>query len=114
METTTSFIPLAVLTTTVASAADAQKMAQAAVEQRLAACVQAEAIQSHYVWQEQLECSAEWRLVFKTTPDAQERLHAWVQSAHPYDVPQLLWRTEQANAAYAEWVAGQVQVFTKK
>ena len=39
--------PLAVVTTTVASAADAQRLAAGAVRSRLAACVQVEAIASH-------------------------------------------------------------------
>ena len=44
---------LMVVTTTVASADDAQRLAAQAVQARLAACVQVEAITSHYVWQGQ-------------------------------------------------------------
>ena len=101
--------PIAVVTTTVGSAADAQRLAQAAVQAREAACGQIEAIASHYEWQGQLQSDAEWRIVFKTLAGAAPRLLDWLQAQHPYEVPQLLLRTEQATPAYAAWVAAQVK-----
>lgn len=105
-----SLHPIAIVTTTVGSAADAQRLAQGAVQDRLAACAQVEVITSHYVWQAQLEDSAEWRIVFKTLPDAVAALWTWLKAQHPYDVPQLLLRTEAAEAAYAAWVADAVEI----
>jgi periplasmic divalent cation tolerance protein len=102
--------PIALITTTVGSAADAERLAQAAVQAQLAACAQIEGITSHYVWEEQLAHSAEWRVVLKTLPDAVAPLWAWLQAAHPYDVPQLLLRTEHAEAAYAAWVADHIKI----
>lgn len=96
---------LMVVTTTVASADDAQRLAAQAVQARLAACVQVEAITSHYVWQGQAHADAEWRLVCKTTPAVAPALQAWLQAQHPYDVPQLLAQPVQASASYAAWVA---------
>lgn len=110
METTHSLYPIAIVTTTVGSADDADRLAQAAVQAHQAACAQIEPISSHYVWQGQLEHSTEWRIVFKTLIDGAPSLLAWLQAQHPYDVPQLLLRTEQANAAYATWVAEQVDI----
>lgn len=100
---------ITVITTTVGSAEQAQALAAQAVMQRLAACVQIESIESHYVWQGQTEQSPEWRLVLKTLPLAQERLLDWLRSEHPYELPQLLWRQEQASAEYAGWIAEQLQ-----
>jgi periplasmic divalent cation tolerance protein len=112
METSLFLSPIALVTTTVGSAADADSLAQGAVQAQWAACAQVEPITSHYVWQGQLEHSAEWRVVFKTQPDVVEGLWTWLKAHHPYDVPQLLLRTEHADAAYAAWVAE--QVFAKK
>ena len=53
MDCSNSLQPVAVATTTVDSPEAAQRLAQAAVQARLAACVQVEAITSHYVWQGQ-------------------------------------------------------------
>ena len=76
---------VAVLTSTVDSAIDAERLAQTAVQARVAACVQIEAIHSHYEWQGSLERSAEWRLVFKTLPEAVDELLAWLKAEHPYE-----------------------------
>lgn len=110
MHTEASLTPLAITTTTVGSVADAERLAQGAVQARLAACAQVEAISAHYVWQGQLEHSAEWRVVFKTVPAATAPLWVWLQAAHLYDVPQLLLRTEDADPAYARWVAAGVDI----
>lgn len=110
METHLSLKPIAIVTTTVGSAEDADRLARGAVQARQAACAQIEAITSHYEWQGQLEHSAEWRVVLKTLPAAAAALLDGLQAQHPYDVPQLLVRTEQANVAYAAWVAEQVDI----
>ena len=101
---------IALVTTTVGSAADANRLAQGAVHATLAACAQVEAITSHYVWDGQLEHSSEWRIVFKTQPDAVQALWTWLKAQHPYDVPQLLLRTEHAEPSYAAWVADNVNL----
>ena len=99
---------IAIVTTTVASAADAQRLAAGAVRSRLAACVQVEAIASHYVWQGAQHEDTEWRLVCKTMPAAAGALRDWLRAQHPYQVPQLLTQTVEAEADYAGWVAQQV------
>lgn len=104
------FSTLSIVTTTVDSAEVAQHIAQGAVQAQLAACVQVECITSHYMWQGQLTQSAEWRLVCKTLPQAVDALFAWLRTAHPYEVPQLLVRSEQADAAYAAWVADSLAI----
>lgn len=104
MESLLFLSPIALVTTTVGSDADAQRLAQGAVQSQLAACAQVEAITSHYVWDGHLEHSPEWRIVFKTQVEAVEALWAWIKQAHPYDVPQLLLRTEHTDTAYADWV----------
>lgn len=99
---------IAVVTTTVASAAEAERLAAQAVQARLAACVQVEAIASHYAWQGAQHADAEWRLVCKTLPRAAPALRAWLRAHHPYEVPQLLTHMVEAEADYAQWVAQQV------
>lgn len=99
---------LSMVTTTVASAADARRLAQAVVQARLAACVQVEAITSHYHWQGTLQEEAEWRLVCKTLPRATGALLALLESLHPYTLPQLVVQALQATPAYLRWVEGEV------
>lgn len=94
------------LTTTVASEADARRLASALIERRLAACVQVEAgLVSHYRWQGGVHAEAEWRLTIKTLPTLGDALRAWLVAHHPYDLPQLLWQDLVASATYGAWVA---------
>lgn len=107
-EHTAPMSKVAILTTTVVSIEDARRLARESITRKLAACAQVEQIESHYVWQDQVCEEAEWRVVFKTLPQALPALQDWARGAHPYDVPQLLVREEQASREYAEWVAGQL------
>lgn len=100
---------LKAVTTTVGTAEDARRLAQAVLAQRLAACVQIEAISSHYRWQGALHEDAEWRLVCKTVPQAVDGLFALLQAQHPYTLPQLVVQPLQASAAYADWVRQETQ-----
>ena len=99
---------IAVVTTTVGDAAAAHRLARGAVQARLAACVQVEAITSHYVWDGEMHATPEWRLVCKTLPDVLERLARLLRAGHSYSVPQITMRTERCMADYAQWLRSQV------
>ena len=96
---------LSIVTTTVATPADAHRLAQAVLQARLAACVQVQAITSHYRWQGALHEEPEQRLDCKTTAQAVPALLALLRAQHPYDLPELLVQPLQASADYAQWVA---------
>ena len=96
---------LSLVTTTVATPADARRLAQAVLQARLAACVQVQAITSHYRWQGALHQEPEQRLDCKTTAQAVPALLALLRAQHPYDLPELLVQPLQASADYTQWVA---------
>ena len=97
------------LATTVGGEDDARRLASALLEQRLAACVQIDRLESHYRWQGALCAEAEWRLTIKSTPDKLVALQAFLASEHPYDLPQVVWQVLEATPAYAAWVRGEVE-----
>ena len=99
---------LCAVTTTVATPDDARRLAQAVLQQRLAACVQVEAIASHYRWQGTLHEEAEWRVLCKTVPASVPALLAWLRAQHPYQLPQLVVQPLQATQDYADWVRQEV------
>ena len=99
-----SWTTVCVVTTTVASAQDARRLSLSLVQSRHAACAQTEAITSHYAWQQAVKEDSEWRVVFKTLPDALPRFVQRLRAEHPYEVPQLLVRTEQCLSDYAQWM----------
>lgn len=91
--------------TTVGSTDDAQRLARAMVERRLAACAQIGAIDSVYRWQGAVQADAEFRLLFKTAADRVQPLMAALREGHPYELPALhAWPVAAADPAYAGWV----------
>lgn len=95
---------LAVLTT-VARLDQADTLAHAAVEQRLAACVQVEAVHSTYRWQGAVASEPEVRLMFKTSRAMYPALEAMLKSLHPYQVPAIFaLPVVEASAGYAAWL----------
>ncbi len=95
---------LSAVTTTVSSVADARRLAQAVLADRLAACAQVEQVVSHYRWDGALQEETEHRLLFKTLPEAVPALLGLLRSLHPYDLPQLVVQPLRASAEYADWV----------
>jgi periplasmic divalent cation tolerance protein len=100
-----------VVTTTVGSRPDAEKLARAVITERLAACVQLDAgVVSVYRWEGKVCEETEARLTLKTTPEAEPALRAFLAAQHPYDVPQYASWKATATPAYARWVRGEVVV----
>jgi len=98
-----------VLTTT-ASEDDAQKIARALVQRRLAACVNiVPRIQSVYRWKGNVEEAQEWLLLIKTTGEAFDRVQETIQEHHSYGLPECICvPIEKGSAAYLEWIVDSV------
>jgi periplasmic divalent cation tolerance protein len=92
--------------TTTGSEGNAQQIASAALENRLAACVQISApIESRYWWQGKIETAQEWRLTIKTRTTLFDDLTAAIRAVHPYSVPQILALPVVAgNRDYFAWI----------
>ncbi|UCG44511.1 MAG: divalent-cation tolerance protein CutA [candidate division WOR-3 bacterium] len=76
---------------TVPTGQDGRRLAQALVEEKLAACIQVLGpMQSSFHWQGKVEIAAEYLCLIKTTSDAFDRLKDRVKELHPYDVPELI------------------------
>ena len=101
---------LLLVLTTVATRADADALARAMVEQRLAACAQISAIDSVYRWQGAVQSEGEFRVLFKTTAERDPALEAALRSSHPYELPAIVaLPVVQALPAFADWVAHEVR-----
>lgn len=95
---------LAILVTTVGDAAAARALARAAIEARLAACVQILPIVSHYAWDGEICESHEFLLQMKHLGTDYAALAALVRRLHAYETPEIL-RIDVAEAdpAYLAW-----------
>jgi len=87
----------------------AERIAQALVETRLAACVNILApCISVYRWQGAIESANEIPLLIKTRAECYAALEAAISRLHPYEVPEIVaLPVERGLPAYLAWVAGE-------
>jgi periplasmic divalent cation tolerance protein len=102
--------PIQVLTT-VGVREDADRIAQALIESRLAACVQVFGpITSTYRWQGQIETAEEWQCCAKSRQDLYPEIEAAIRRLHPYEVPEILAvAILGGNASYLAWLDGELK-----
>ena len=86
--------------------AEAERLARALVDERLAACVNAvPAVVSTYRWEGRVQSATETLLVIKTRRDRFEALRARVAELHSYDTPEVIaLPIEAGHAPYLAWV----------
>ncbi len=85
-------------------------LARDLLEQRLAACVNVlPRIRSFYRWKGTVQDEAEVQLFIKTTRTRFDELRAWIEQAHPYEVPELVaLPIEEGSPAYLSWLGEEV------
>jgi periplasmic divalent cation tolerance protein len=90
---------------------DAERIARALVEERLAACVNVvPGVVSIYRWKDVVERENELMLVIKTVGERVEQLKARLLELHPYELPEVVViPIGGGHGAYLEWIAEQVR-----
>jgi len=87
----------------------AEKLATALVEMQRAACVHISGPgRSIYRWQGKLGGEDEYCLTIKTSPSLRDSTVLYLTAAHPYELPEVIWREFDATDAYGDWVYGEV------
>jgi periplasmic divalent cation tolerance protein len=92
--------------TTTGTKEEAQKIARAVVEKRLAGCAQVLGpIESTYWWENQVQTAKEWLCLIKSREDLYSSLEHAIQEVHPYDVPEILAiPVVEGSKAYLDWL----------
>jgi len=95
---------------TVPNAETADKLGEALVGERLAACVNVVGgVRSIYRWKGAVEKDTELLCICKTTRAGLERLRARVVELHPYEVPEVIaLPIEAGHAPYLDWIKASV------
>jgi periplasmic divalent cation tolerance protein len=96
---------------TCGSLAEARKISRAAVEKRLAACVniQTAPVESVYRWKEKVEMAREYLLLIKTTVSRLKALEREVLRLHSYDTPEFIALViPTGSQAYLRWLRDNV------
>ncbi|HET9224718.1 MAG TPA: divalent-cation tolerance protein CutA [Roseiflexaceae bacterium] len=101
---------LLILTGT-SSRAEAQSIADAAVEQRLAAAVQIIGpVGSVYRWKSQLERTEEYLCLLKTSAELYAEVEQLIQSLHSYELPGIVaLPIVGGSERYLEWYVQQLR-----
>ncbi|MGI8686439.1 MAG: divalent-cation tolerance protein CutA [Acidimicrobiales bacterium] len=96
--------------TAAGSPEEADAIATAVLDGRLAACVQVVGpVRSRYRWQGKIESAEEWLLVVKTTAAAAEAAMAEIARVHSYDTPEITVTPIVAGApSYLAWIDAEV------
>lgn len=96
--------------TTAPTGEDAQRIARALVEQRLAGCVQVGGpVTSTYWWEDQIEESREWVCAIKTDERYYPAAEQAIRATHPYDVPEIIAMPIVAGSRdYLDWLSAQL------
>ena len=99
-----------VVFSTCGSAEEAELLARQLVESRLAACVNVlTQIRSYYWWKGKVEVSGEWMLLIKTSRDLFDLVRAKLESAHSYELPEVLaLPVIAASPNYLAWLDGEL------
>jgi periplasmic divalent cation tolerance protein len=92
-----------------ADMAEAERIAEVLVDERLAACVNIlGGVRSVYRWQDAVERADEIAMIAKTKQVLFEPLAARVRALHSYDTPAIVaWPIVAGDSAYLDWIAAE-------
>ncbi|NVM20793.1 MAG: divalent-cation tolerance protein CutA [Desulfobacterales bacterium] len=77
--------------TTTEKRQDAERIAKALVENRLAGCVQLVGpIVSTYRWRDGIETAEEWQCLIKSKKSLYDELEKAIKAIHPYEIPEIV------------------------
>lgn len=96
---------------TISTLDDANRLANALVDEGLAACVNRIAgVHSTYRWEGKVEQSEEFLLLIKTRSALWKLLRERILELHPYDVPEIIAvPISEGHDAYMQWIERSTQ-----
>ncbi len=100
---------ISIVYTTIATLKEAETLAEQAISEKYAACVNIiPGAVSVYEWEGKLEKSQECLLLFKTTNAKAKELKQWILEKHPYSVPAILCGSIDTSSDFHAYVQSKV------
>lgn len=94
------------IATSVGSSEEADRIANAMVYERLAACVQIFPVTSIYRWKGRIERAGELMIHIKTSAAMADRVRARMAELHSYELPEfIVMPIVEGSAPYLDWIA---------
>lgn len=102
---------VSIVLSTAGSKDEADRIAHALVERRLAACVNmVPSARSVYRWKEQIEEAEEVILLIKTTGDKLAALEQALKTLHSYELPEFIVLAASGGSdSYLQWIRSSVR-----
>jgi periplasmic divalent cation tolerance protein len=96
---------------TASSRAEARKLGQTLLRERLVACINLLGpVESHYWWQGKLESAGEWLLLAKTRGALAKAVLKRVKALHSYQTPcVVMLPLKEGNPGFLKWLAAETQ-----
>jgi len=89
---------------------EAEDIAWALVERKLAACVNIVALTSIFRWKDEIDSNPEFLLIIKTTAAAFDRVQDAIKELNTYELPECIQLSIEAGSeAYLKWIAESVE-----
>jgi periplasmic divalent cation tolerance protein len=99
-----------VVLVTASSQNEAEKIASALVNDKLAACVNIFSVSSIYTWEGKVHNEPEWQLVIKTDLAFFSQLEAKIRELHSYTVPEIIaLPIVQGSQSYLHWMEDNIR-----
>ncbi len=90
---------------TASSKEEAEKIARALLEKKLAACVNIFPIKSFFWWQNEIQSAEEYGMIVKTRSEKFSELRDFVKSIHSYTVPCICaFSVERGLREFLDWI----------
>lgn len=90
---------------TASSKEEAEKIAKALLDKKLAACVNIFPIKSFFWWQNEIQSAEEYAMIVKTRSEKFSELRDFVKSIHSYTVPCICsFSVERGLREFLDWI----------
>ena len=94
-----------ILLSTFSSVDEANRLSQLAIESKFAACANIFPINSIYSWNEKIENTNEYFVIYKTTDKKIKQLRKFLEENHSYDIPEIIdFELTHTNSKYLDWL----------
>ena len=97
--------------TTVAGTAEAEKISDTLIGEKLIACANFFPMKSHYWWKGKLEQQSEVGMVLKTLKENYGAIEKRIRELHSYEIPEILSvEIDSVYLPYLQWIEKTVKI----
>ncbi|GAB6260408.1 divalent-cation tolerance protein CutA [Photobacterium sp. R1] len=103
-----------VVMTTFSDESVGEKLIHSLLNQKLAACVQVQSIDSYYHWKGQIQSDQEKLVIIKTTTDLYQAVEADILANHNYETPEIICLPiRDGYRTYLNWIREETQSLSR-